>query len=473
MVSGNEGIRRKLAAILAADVAGYSRLMTTDEMKTLRTLIEYRRLMDGLITEHGGRIVNTAGDSVLAEFPSIFDAVQCSIAVQEKLTVAAAGQAESAALRFRIGIHLGDVVVRGDDLVGDGVNIAARLESIAQPGGICISSVVFDQIDGKIDVPIRSLGVQRLKNIARPIETYAIELTKDEVPSQATKPTAARFQQVIKYCRSADGVRLAYSLVGSGPPLVKSANWINHLELDWELPLYRTMLMGLAKNHTLIRYDARGNGLSDWDPSELSMDAWVNDFEAVVDAAGLNRFPIFGFSQGCAVSVAYTVRNPHRVSRLILFGGFVTGRFKRETTTPADLERYRATATLMRLGWNSEDPTFRQMLTSQLAPAATKEQAQAFNEMQRRSLSGENAARYYETVSNFDIRELLPQVSVPTLVLNIRDDLMVPIEEGRKLAAGIPGARFVSLPGKNHLPLENDPGMPQLLEEVSSFLNES
>ncbi|MGY4315027.1 alpha/beta fold hydrolase [Bradyrhizobium sp. JR3.5] len=243
------------------------------------------------------------------------------------------------------------------------------------------------------------------------------------------------------------------------------------MELDWELPLYRHLFVGLTKRHKLIRYDARGNGLSDWDQSELSLEAWVNDMEAIADAVGLERFPIFGFSQGCAVSIAYAVGHPAKVSKLVLLGGFATGRFRRPSTTAADLERYKATATLIRLGWSSEDPTFRQMLASQLIPGATKEQALAFNEMQRRSLSAESAARYYETVSNFDVRELLPKVAVPTLVLHFRDDAMVPLEEGRLLGAGIRGAKFVSLPGKNHLPLENDPGMPQFFEELESFLS--
>jgi class 3 adenylate cyclase/pimeloyl-ACP methyl ester carboxylesterase len=467
---GRDLLHRKLVAILAADIAGYSRLMSRDEYGTMQTLTAYRQLMDDLIAEHGGRVANTAGDSVLAEFHSIFDAVECSVSVQFKLSEAAAGLSEDTALRFRIGIHIGDVIIRGNDLLGDGVNIAARLEGIAEPGGVCISGIVFEQIDGKIDLSFRSLGIQSLKNIDRPIEAYAIELNKEERLPPDRRPASAMFRQDIKYCRSRDGVRLAYSLAGSGPPLLKSANWINHLELDWELPLYRHMLMGLTKSHTLIRYDARGNGLSDWDSSELSIDAWVNDLEAVVAAADLDRFPLFGFSQGCAVSIAYAVRNPHHVSRLILFGGFATGRYNRPSTTPADLERFRAVATLLRFGWNSEDPTFRQMMTSQLMPTATKEQAQAFNEMQRKSLSAQNAARHYEAVCGFDIRDLLPQVAVPTLVLHIRDDLMVPIDESRRLAAGIPGAKFVSLPGKNHIPLENDPGMPQFFEEVSSFL---
>jgi class 3 adenylate cyclase/pimeloyl-ACP methyl ester carboxylesterase len=464
-------IERRLVAIIAADVAGYSRLMSTNEAGTMRTLSAYRQLMDDLIAQHGGRVANTAGDSVFAEFPSIFDAVECSVRVQLRLGEATAGLSEDAALRFRMGVHLGDVLVRGGDLLGEGVNVAARLEGMAAPGGVCISGVVFDRIDGKIDLSFRSLGTQSLKNIARPIEAYAIELNKEDRLPPADNLSSVKFQQQIRYCRSEDAVRLAYSLAGTGPPLVKSANWINHLELDWELPVYRHLLAGLTKHHTLMRYDARGNGLSDWDSSELSLDAWVNDLETVVGAAGLDRFPLFGFSQGCAVSIAYAVRNPHHVSRLILFGGFATGRYKRASTTAADLDRFRAIATLMRFGWNSDDPTFRQMMTSQLMPTASKEQAQAFNEMQRRSLSAENAARHYETVCNFDIRELLPRVSVPTLVLHIRDDLMVPIDESRRMAASIPHARFVSLPGKNHIPLENDPGMPQFFEEVSNFLS--
>lgn len=315
--------------------------MSIDELGTLRTLAVYREIMDALISQHEGRIANTAGDSVLAEFPSVVDAMDCALAVQRKLGEATVGVAPESALRFRIGIHLGDVVVRENDLLGDGVNVAARLEGLAQPGGICISGSVHDQIDGKVQVSFKALGRQTLKNIAKPIEVYSAIL--NEQPSSAKTPPSANFQQQIRYCRSADGVRLAYSTAGRGPPLVKSANWLNHLELDWQLPLYRHMLLGLAKDNTLIRYDARGNGLSDWDPSEISLGAWVNDLEAVVDAVGLDQFPLFGYSQGCAVSIAYAVRNPSRVSRLILYGGFATGRLKRPSTTYADRERFKAT----------------------------------------------------------------------------------------------------------------------------------
>jgi alpha-beta hydrolase superfamily lysophospholipase len=187
-------------------------------------------------------------------------------------------------------------------------------------------------------------------------------------------------------------------------------------------------------------------------------------------AAITTRFPILALSQGCAVAIAFTVRHPERVSHLVLYGGFAVGRMKRPTNTDADRERFAAMAALMRLGWGGDDPTFRQIFTSQLIPTATRQQADAFNELQRKSASPECAVRYYETLGNIDVRSLLPRVATPTLVIHVRDDVMVPAELGREIAAGIPGAKFVLLPGKNHILLEGDPGLPKLFEEVQRFL---
>ena len=181
--------------------------------------------------------------------------------------------------------------------------------------------------------------------------------------------------QEIKYCRAFDGVRLAYAISGSGPILVKTANWMNHLEYDWESPIWRHVFRGLAREHTLIRYDARGNGMSDWDVDELSLDTWVNDLETVVDAAGVERFPLLGISQGCAISVAFAVRHPERVSHLVLYGGFAVGGKKR---SPAEKDRREAMTTLMRLGWGMDNPSFRQMFTGLFIPGATHEQADSF-----------------------------------------------------------------------------------------------
>ena len=262
-------------------------------------------------------------------------------------------------------------------------------------------------------------------------------------------------------------VRLAYATVGHGPPLVKAANWMNHLEYDWESPIWHHVLDGLARNHTLVRYDARGNGLSDWDVDELSLEAWVSDLETVIDTIGIERFPLLGVSQGCAISIAYAARHPERLSHLILYGGFALGGAKR---SPAEQEKRKAMGTLMRLGWGMDDPAFRQMFTSQFIPEGTKEQADWFNDLQRKTTSPEIAARYFEVVGNFDVRELLPRVQVPTLAMHVRDDLMIPIDAGRQMAAGIPGAHFIALPGRNHLFLKHEPATARFFEEINLFL---
>lgn len=180
---------------------------------------------------------------------------------------------------------------------------------------------------------------------------------------------AADEKQEIRYCRAPDGVRLAYAISGNGQPLVKTANWLNHLEHDWQSPIWHHFLTGLSKDRTLIRYDARGNGLSDWDVAQISLDAWVSDLESVVDAAGIKRFPLLGYSQGCAISIAYAVRHPERVSHLILYGGFPLAVSKRN---PEPQEKQKALATLMRSEWGRDSPAFRQMFTLQLMPEATK-----------------------------------------------------------------------------------------------------
>jgi pimeloyl-ACP methyl ester carboxylesterase len=256
--------------------------------------------------------------------------------------------------------------------------------------------------------------------------------------------------------------------VGSGSPLVKAGNWLNHLEYDWESPVWSHMLKWMAGGHQLIRYDARGNGLSDWDVQDISFDAFVRDLEAVVDAAGLKRFALFGASQGCAVSIAYAAKHPERVSKLVLYGGFARGR--RLRGDPVDIEQADAMITLMRTGWGQENPAFRQVFTSLFVPGGTPEQVRWFNDLQLNTTSPENAVRIRLVSDYMDVRNLLSQVKAPTLVLHCRDDAVQPFEEGRILAAGIPGARFVGLEGRNHLILETDPGWGKFQEEVAAFL---
>jgi class 3 adenylate cyclase/pimeloyl-ACP methyl ester carboxylesterase len=458
-------VERRLAAVLAMDVAGYSRLMGIDEVRTLADLKSCRKtLIDPKIAEHRGRIVKTTGDGMLVEFASAVDAVDCAVKVQRGMAAQNTGVPHGLRIEFRIGIHVGDIIIDDNDIFGDGVNIAARLEGIADTGGICVSRQVCDQVEGKLSLICRPLGAQKLKNISKSVEAYAIDFDGAAGPAD---PDNTKLK--VNYCRAPDGVRLAYATVGSGPPLVKTANWMNHVEYDWESSDIRHLFGALARDFSLLRYDARGNGLSDWDVEDLSLDAWVSDLETVVDAAGLDRFPLFGMSQGCAISVAFAVRHPERVSRLVLYGGFARGAYRR-ARNELELQQAKALATLIRTGWGQETPVFRQLFSSLFMPGGTQEQLQKFTERQRITTSAECAYRYFETTRNLDVSELLAKVKVPTLVMHKRDDQVQPFEAGRELAAGIPGARFVALPGSNHIPLEQDPETERLLEEIRLFL---
>ncbi len=297
-----------------------------------------------------------------------------------------------------------------------------------------------------------------------------VGLVHDEKGANGASMPHRELRQEVRFCSAADGPSIAYATVGDGAPLVKAGNWLNHLEYDWKSPIWSHLLHWLAQDHRLIRYDARGNGLSDWDVGEVTLETFVHDLEAVVDALGLDKFTLFGVSQGCAVSIAYAVRHPERINKLVLYGGFALGR--RLRGKPIDAEQAEAMLTLMRTGWGQENPAFRQFFTSLFVPGATPEQMEWFNNLQRVTTSADNAVKM-RLVSDFmNIVELLPKVKAPSLVMHCRDDAVQPFEEGRRLAAGIPGARFVALEGRNHLILEHDPGWPRLQEEMSAFLAE-
>jgi pimeloyl-ACP methyl ester carboxylesterase/tRNA A-37 threonylcarbamoyl transferase component Bud32 len=273
-------------------------------------------------------------------------------------------------------------------------------------------------------------------------------------------------EQEIRFCTARDGVRIAYATVGEGPPLVKTGNWLSHLEFDWESPIWRHYFEALASDHFLVRYDQRGNGLSDWNVGGLSFDLWVEDLESVVDAVGLERFALLGMSQGCAVSIAYAVRHPDRVSHLVLYGGYARGWAKRDKGA----EVRRAMVTLIQQGWGTDNPAFRQMWTSLFLPGGTPEQMQWFNDLQKVSTSPDIAVKISEAHGDIDVSSLVAKVTAPTLVLHPREDAVVAFEEGRHLAASIPGARLVALESRNHLILEHEPAWPKLLAEVRDFL---
>ena len=276
-------------------------------------------------------------------------------------------------------------------------------------------------------------------------------------------------KQQIRFCTSSDGVRIAYATTGTGPALVKAANWLSHLEFDWNSPVWRHWVTELSRNHSFVRYDARGCGLSDWDVPELSFESWVHDLETVIDAAAPERFPLLGISQGAPIAIAYAVRHPHRVTHLILHGGYARGSLQRNVT-PQQRREAELMVELAELGWGKEDPAFRQFFTTQFIPGGTSDQHRWFNELQRISTSPRNAVRFFRAVHDIDVTALAREVTCPTLVLHPTHDARVPFDEGRLIASLIPGARFVPIESRNHLLLEDEPGWGRWLEEVRAFL---
>jgi pimeloyl-ACP methyl ester carboxylesterase/DNA-binding CsgD family transcriptional regulator len=292
------------------------------------------------------------------------------------------------------------------------------------------------------------------------------------LPTEALVPDAAhpRPEQRIHFTESFDGTRIAYAVSGTGPPLVKVATFMSHLEYDWESPIWRHWLEELNRGHTLVRYDERANGLSDWDVQDVSFDAWVRDLEAVVDAAGLEQFPLFANSQGGTVAIAYIVRNPGRVTHLILHGAYARGWLHRDLTEQQRQEE-KLIIDLMRVGWGRDNPAFRQVFAIQLRPDATTEELRAFDEQMRVSTSAENAARLEAEMHRTNVHAIAPLVTVPTLVIHARGDAGVPFEEGRLLASLIPNARFVALDSRNHLLTEHEPAWSKFVAVFRSFLN--
>ena len=290
------------------------------------------------------------------------------------------------------------------------------------------------------------------------------------VPEALALTQSEPARQDIRYCTTGDGVRIAYAITGSGPPIVKTANWMSHLDFEWESPVWRHWLHALTRERTLVRYDERGNGLSDREVDDLSFEAMVADLETVVDTLGLERFPLFGISQGCAVAIEYAVRHPERVSCLILYGGFAAG--WRKLGTAVDIGQREALTLLMRTGWGQDNPAFRQVFTSRFIPGASTEQMDWFNELQRISVTPATAARFHMIFGTIDVRERLAEVTQPTLVLHARDDGEIPLIAGRIFATEISQARFVPLDSANHLLLENETAFERLVSEIDRFLCE-
>jgi pimeloyl-ACP methyl ester carboxylesterase/DNA-binding winged helix-turn-helix (wHTH) protein len=327
-------------------------------------------------------------------------------------------------------------------------------------------SLVRRALAGAPDVTIQTVRGQGYRLVA---DVHASELgaAKPPVAPSSARPLAP---QRTFFCKGADGARIAYATYGRHTPIVKAANWMSHLELDWDSPVWTPWLELLGRDHCLVRYDARGSGLSDWDPPTITFEDSVGDLAAVFDAAGVERAPLLAISQGAAVACAYAARHPERVSSLILIGGCARG--WRVKNHPPLTEFFEALMVLMRQGWGLEHAGFRQIFTTGFFPRGPQHYADWFNELQRQSTTPENAVRLMSCFGDVDVRAELPRITVPALVLHARGDLVVPMTDGMELASNIPGARFVPLDSKNHILNPDEPAWSRFESELVAFLAE-
>jgi pimeloyl-ACP methyl ester carboxylesterase/DNA-binding CsgD family transcriptional regulator len=275
--------------------------------------------------------------------------------------------------------------------------------------------------------------------------------------------------QEIRFCSSFDGARIAYALSGRGTPLVLSATWLSHLEHQWRSLAWRPWLEHFSREHELLRYDLRGTGLSDRSFINLSLDAWVRDLEAVVDAAGIERFPLIGVCQGGPIAIEYAARHSDRVSHLVLYGSYARGMLMRPDHPP-EPAKAKVLIEMAQLGWGRENHAFMQVWASLFQPGGNAEHLQSWTELQRLSISSENVPRFLDTTFHVDAREAAHRVKCPTLVIHANGDRVAPVEEGRLLGGLIPDARFIELDSENHMLLPEEPAWMRLKEEVRGFL---
>jgi pimeloyl-ACP methyl ester carboxylesterase len=308
-----------------------------------------------------------------------------------------------------------------------------------------------------------------IKTIARKGVRF-VGNVEERRPGTAARPIQQHAaSQAVTFARTPDGVNLAIGSSGDGPVLVKTANWLNHLEFDWQSPIWAPLISRLSERHRLVRYDGRGCGLSDREVTDMSFEGFVRDLETVVDTLAVGRFSLLGLSQGVATAIAYAVKHPERVSRLVLYGGYAVGRNRRGESGAS--EQAQAMLAFMRQGWGNESSAFMRAFSSIYLPNGSPEQVKWFAEMQRMATSGDTATRLRVACDNIDVTDLLPRVAVPTLVLHARQDSVAPYLEGRAIAAAIPNAKLITLETENHVPLPEDPAWEKIVAEIEVFVD--
>jgi class 3 adenylate cyclase/pimeloyl-ACP methyl ester carboxylesterase len=514
---------RELAAIMFSDIAGYTAIMGRDEAKGIGALHQHRELLRSLLPKYNGRMLGEIGDGTLSSFHSATDAVNCAHELQAALV-------DDAELKLRVGIHVGDVVFSNNNVVGDGVNVASRIHSLAPPGGICVSDHVYDEIRNKPGMAATYLGEKRLKNVSRPIRVYTLTTTASSIrggkstgsafarlarlrlPSLRTLGLASagtalvgyvlysvfyveiatalliyvprmlpvRVHQKIGYCTTSDGVRIAYGTIGNGPPVVFVVGLATHLTQGASSPVYNSdVLEYMGAHHLVVQYDGRGCGLSERGLSDYSLEPRLRDLEAVVDALKLRRFALWGYSVGGPAVIAYAARHPERVTRVILGGTWPGGGTDSEAAkkainaaelnTPAERQRQQA-ITLVMGGLNN--PAYRDMFTDLLMPNGSAVQKRFMNEMMLICETPEDVDAFLLASSKIDVSALARQIKAPTLVIHVRGDQVVPFYAGVYLASLIPGARLVPIEGSDAVSVPGDGEDEQIERVVQPFLDQ-
>jgi len=490
---------RRLLAIMFTDVVGFTALTERDEAAAVRVRERHRELVRTLVHQFDGEVVDATGDESLSIFPSALRAVDCALALQGALR-------SHPDVRLRIGVHLGDVLRRGAEVVGEGVNVASRIRPLAEPGGICVSEPIYQMVRSRPHVHARALGPQALKNVALPVSVYALSIAEAGEPARVSRRRSrARWsavlaalllaaglafsnrvaigtwlalnaprvlshplEQRIGFTTTNDGVRVAYGTTGQGPPLVFILGWLTHLQEGLGSPLYDAMglLRWYSRDRLVVRYDGRGFGLSDRNVADFSLDARVRDLEAVVSALGLEHFALYAYSAGGPTAVAYTDRHPEQVTRLVLAATDL-GRATADEAAGRN-NPFSGLGTLARTDW--ETPAARAAFVEVLAPEASEVERHVLMHFLRIAGEGSAVAAFIESTAQIDVSEQARRIRIPTLVVAGSTDRVVPIESSRALAAAIPGARFEILEGADHL--QASVLDPRLMRMVSVFLAE-
>ena len=478
---------RQLLAIMFTDVVGYAALTERDEAMAVRARDRHRELVSTLVKQFDGEVIDATGDESLSVFHSAVRAVDCALALQGALR-------SHPDLKLRIGIHLGDVLRRGGEVIGDGVNVAARIRPLAAPGAICISEPVWQLVRNRAHIRARSLGLQALKNVTAPMTVHVVESTDSPRPERGRRILLSGVfaalvglaglayvervaigtwlalnlprvlghpvKEQIAFATTSDGVRIAYATAGQGPPLVMVLGWLTHLTDGLGSALYDSAGVGswYTRDHLLVHYDGRGFGLSDRNVTDFSLDARVRDLEAVVAALHLDRFDLYGFSAGGPTAIAYAARNPERVTHLVLGSTFVH-------LGGQDMF-FRGFAGLARENWSS--PAARAAVAEILAPGSSGVERGVLLHFLETAGDGQAVAGFVDAVDAVDVREEARRVRAPTLVVAGTADTALSLDAVRAVAAAIPGARFEILDGANHL--EASVLDPRMMRLVSEFI---